>query len=179
MLTKAKMLYQVKLILDYLPEEEYNLIPKETINYIEDNFEYDENIKIDSNIPLENQNIDDSSYKYLEKIIAEAEKNQKVSKNKELEDYIKDVKESNKNFETNVENIRLKELVELLKKENGKIPKIKSLVEDYKNALEEKNKKIEELEKNNKYLIELFNRIPKFIRKFFIKEDIKLLNEGK
>ena len=32
MLTKAKMLYQVKLILDYLPEEEYNLIPKETIN---------------------------------------------------------------------------------------------------------------------------------------------------
>ena len=170
MLTKAKMLYQVKLILDYLPEEEYNLIPKETINYIEDNFEYDENIKIDPNIPLENQNIDDSSYKYLEKIIAEAEKNQKASKNKELEDYIKDVKESNKNFETNVENIRLKELVELLKKENGKIPKIKSLVEDYKNALEEKN---------NKYLIELFNRIPKFIRKFFIKEDIKLLNEGK
>ena len=173
------MLYQVKLILDYLPEEEYNLIPKETINYIEDNFEYDENIKIDPNIPLENQNIDDSSYKYLEKIIAEAEKNQKASKNKELEDYIKDVKESNKNFETNVENIRLKELVELLKKENGKIPKIKSLVEDYKNALEEKNKKIEELEKNNKYLIELFNRITKFIRKFFIKEDIKLLNEGK
>ena len=178
MLTKAKMLYQVKLILDYLPEEEYNLIPKETINYIEDNFEYDENIKIDPNIPLENQNIDDSSYKYLEKIIAEAEKNQKASKNKELEDYIKDVKESNKNFETNVENIRLKELVELLKKENGKIPKIKSLVEDYKNALEEKNKKIEELKKNNKYLIELFNRIPKFIRKFFIKDDIKLLNEG-
>ena len=38
-------------------------------------------------------------------------------------------------------------------------------------------KKIEELEKNNKYLIELFNRIPKFLRKIFIKnEDIKLLN---
>ena len=178
MLTKAKMLYQVKLILDYLPEEEYNLIPKETINYIEDNFEYDENIKIDSNIPLENQNIDDSSYKYLEKIIAEAEKNQKENPLL-LIDSEEDVKESNKNFETNVENIRLKELVELLKKENGKIPKIKSLVEDYKNALEEKNKKIEELEKNNKYLIELFNRIPKFVRKFFIKEDIKLLNEGK
>ena len=27
-------------------------------------------------------------------------------------------------------------------------------------------------------MIELFNRIPKFIRKFFIKDDIKLLNEG-
>ena len=32
MLSKAKALYQVKLILDYLPEEEYKLIPKETIN---------------------------------------------------------------------------------------------------------------------------------------------------
>ena len=40
MLTKAKSLYQVKLILDYLPEEEYDLIPQETIDYIEDNFEY-------------------------------------------------------------------------------------------------------------------------------------------
>lgn len=179
MLTKAKMLYQVKLILDYLPEEEYNLIPKEIINYIEDNFEYDENIKIDPNIPLENQNIDDESYKYLEKIIAEAEKNQKVSKNKEVEDYIKDVKESNKNFETNFENIRLKELVELLKKENEKIPKVKKLVEEYKNALEENNKKIEELEKNNRYLRELINKIPKFIRKLFIKEEIKLLSDGK
>ena len=44
MLSKAKLLYQVKLILDYLPKEEYNLIPQETIYYIEDNFEYDENI---------------------------------------------------------------------------------------------------------------------------------------
>lgn len=42
MLSKAKALYQVKLILDYLPEEEYKLIPKETIEYIENNFEYDE-----------------------------------------------------------------------------------------------------------------------------------------
>ena len=33
MLSKAKALYQVKLILDYLPEEEYKLIPKETIDY--------------------------------------------------------------------------------------------------------------------------------------------------
>ena len=57
MFTKAKSLYQVKLILECLPEEEYKLIPEETINYIEDNFEYDENIAIDPNIPLEKQNI--------------------------------------------------------------------------------------------------------------------------
>ena len=176
MLTKAKMLYQVKLILDYLPKEEYNLIPKETINYIEENFEYDEKIQISPNIPLENQNIDDETYKYLEKIINEAEKNKKVSNNNESTDYIK---ESNKNFETSAENIRLQKLVKLLKKENEKIPKAKKLVEEYKNALAEKNKEIEVLEKNNKYLRELINRIPKFIRKFFIKDDIKLLNEGK
>lgn len=44
MLTKAKALYQVKLILDYLPEEEYRQIPQEMIDYIEENLEYDENI---------------------------------------------------------------------------------------------------------------------------------------
>lgn len=179
MLTKEKMLYQVKLILDYLPDKEYKLIPKETINYIEENYEYDENIKIDPNIPLENQNIDDESYKYLEKIINEAEKNQKEFKKDELEDYIKNVKECNKDFETNVENIRLKELVELLKQENEKIPKVKKLVEEYKNALEEKNEKIQMLEKNNEYLREIINRIPKFIKRIFIKEDIKLLDDAK
>ena len=36
MLSQAKVLYQVKLILDYLPEEEYKLIPQEMIDYIED-----------------------------------------------------------------------------------------------------------------------------------------------
>ena len=43
MLSKEKSLYQVKLILDYLPEEEYKLIPQDLIDYVEDNFEYDEN----------------------------------------------------------------------------------------------------------------------------------------
>lgn len=33
MLSKAKAIYQVKLILDYLPDEEYKLIPQETIDY--------------------------------------------------------------------------------------------------------------------------------------------------
>ena len=38
MLSNRKMLYQVKLILDYLPEEEYRLIPQDMINYIENNY---------------------------------------------------------------------------------------------------------------------------------------------
>lgn len=57
MLSQAKVLYQVKLILDYLPEEEYKLIPQEMIDYIEDNFEYDENFSIDPEIPLENKKL--------------------------------------------------------------------------------------------------------------------------
>lgn len=178
MLTKAKMLYQVKLILDYLPEEEYNLIPKETINYIEDNFEYDENIKIDPNIPLENQNIDDNSYKYLEKIIAQVEKNQIKDDNEN--NHITNAEKSSETDYTKEENIRLKSLVEILQKENAKIPKVKDLVQEYKDELENKNEKIKELEANNYYLQSQLNRIPKFIRRIFIKEDdVKLLESGK
>ena len=77
-MTKSEALYQVKLILDYLPEEEYKLIPKETIDYIEENFEYDENISIDPNIPLENQNIDDKAYEFLDKVIKSTEVNNKT-----------------------------------------------------------------------------------------------------
>ena len=73
MLSKAKALYQVKLILDYLPEEEYKLIPKETIEYIENNFEYDENFSINPNIPLEKQKIDDKAYEILDKIVKATE----------------------------------------------------------------------------------------------------------
>ena len=39
MLTNKKVLYQVKLILDCLPDNEYALIPKDTIDYIENNYE--------------------------------------------------------------------------------------------------------------------------------------------
>ena len=80
MLSKSKALYQVKLILDYLPEEEYKLIPQETIDYIEDNFEYDENITINPDIPLERQKIDDKAYELLDKIINQAESYEKKTK---------------------------------------------------------------------------------------------------
>ena len=71
MLYRAKALYQVKLILECLPEEEYKLIPQEKIDYIEENFEYDENFRIDPKKPLEKQKIDDKAYDLLEKIVKE------------------------------------------------------------------------------------------------------------
>lgn len=180
MLSKAKALYQVKLILDYLPEEEYKLIPKETIEYIEDNFEYDENFSIDPNIPLEKQKIDDKAFEMLDKIVKSAEmtkKENKSIKNDEMDSYLKDIRESNQNYNARIENIRLKNLVEILKKENSKIQKAKDLLSDYKDALKQKEDEIARLKKNNQDLYEYIQKIPKFLRKIFIKnEDIKLLN---
>ena len=77
MISKAKALYQVKVILDYLPEDEYKLIPKEMLDYIEDNFEYDEKFSIEPNIPLEKQKIDDKAYEMLDKIVKSAETTKK------------------------------------------------------------------------------------------------------
>ena len=183
MVTKAKALYQVKLVLDYLPEEEYKLIPQETIDYIEENFEYDENFTIDPKIPLEKQKIDDKAYDLLEKIVKQTktvysnENSIQKKSSSEIDEYIKKVKQSNKNYDTRIENIRLNNLVELLKKENSKIPKAKELLEEYKDALKQKDVEIENLKRNNQELYESIQRLPKIIKKIFIKDiDTKLLN---
>ena len=126
MLSKDKALYQVKLILDYLPEEEYKLIPKETIDYIEDNFEYDENIVVDPKIPLEQQKIDDKAYEILDKILNEVSKKEDESLDNRINTYIQEVENSNQNYNIQIENIRLKNLVEMLKKENNKMMKLKN-----------------------------------------------------
>ena len=108
MLSKAKAMYQVKLILDYLPDEEYKLIPQETIDYIEDNFEYDENFTINPSIPLENQKIDDKACELLDKIVksvGSAKLLVKTKKTSESDEYVQKVKETNTDIER--ENIRL------------------------------------------------------------------------
>lgn len=175
MLTKEKSLYQVKLILNYLPEEEYKLIPKETINYIETNFEYDENITIDPNIPLEEQKIDYKAYEMLDKIIKDIEEKSNYFKTKENSKDIK--KETSKNYNAEIENIKLKNLVEVLQKENLKISKAKTLLEEYKEALNKKEKEIEKLKLTNEQLYDNIHKLPKFIRKIFLKDyNDKMLN---
>lgn len=179
MISKARALYQVKLILDYLPKEEYKLIPKDTIEYVENNFEYDENFSINPNIPLEKQKIDDKAYEILEKIVKLTETTKKENdlvNNEEINDYVKEVKESNQNYNTRIENIKLKNLVELLKEENSKIPKAKNLLSEYKDALKQKDEEIEILKKNNQELYNSIQKLPKLIKKFFLKDlDTKLL----
>lgn len=178
MLTKAKVLYQVKLILDSLPQNEYDLIPKNVIDYIEENFEYDQNITINPDIPLENQNIDSQTYDMLEKIIKGVEVEKNTANHDEISDYIKKVKESNNEFDIKVDNIRLKKMVETLKNDNKKIHKAKKLLQDYNTTLKNKNKEIQELKYKNEILMKKINVIPKFIRNIFIKENDRIiLNE--
>ena len=105
-MTKEKSLYQVKLILDCLPEEEYSKISEETIKYIEENMEYSDDIKINPDIPLENQKIDDKTYDFLEKIVKDIES----PKNKKMEN-------TEENTEENLLNgLDRKKLIELLEK---------------------------------------------------------------
>lgn len=174
MLTNAKALYQVKLILDYLPKDEYDLIPQEVIEYVENNFEIDKNIKINPEIPLESQNIDDKTYEILEKIIKKIDSITN-KKNDDISKYVESTKKSNEE----IENIRLNNLVEDLKEKNGKIPKVKNLVQEYKNALRDKDNEITKLQKDNEILLSIYKKISKFIRKIFVREkEIKLLSSG-
>lgn len=175
MLTKEKALYQVKLILQYLPEEEYNLIPKQTIDYIENNFEYDENIEINPEIPLENQRIDDKTYEFLNKMLNDIERQKANQEKKEIEQYIEKVEKENENIDAKIENIRLKKLVEVISKENEKLPKAKKLLEEYNETLRQKETEILNLQEYIKILEGKLNRIPKIIRKIFIIEEVKLL----
>ena len=171
-----KILYQVKVILDFLSEEEYQLIPKETIDYIENNYEYDENFSIDPDIPLENQKIDDRTFVFLDNLIKEIESNIQNEKIKEYE---------NKNPNNELDNtldikqkyMQLKELVEILKKENSKIPQVKDLIEQYKYMLTQKDLEIEKLKQNNQNLLNCIQQLPKIIKRLFIKDlNTNLLN---
>jgi len=114
----------------------------------------------------------------LDKIVKSAERNRE--NNKDINQYIAEVKEQNKEFETKIENIKLKNIVESLKKENDKLPKAKVLLEEYKIALKQKDIEIERLKENNQNLYECIQKIPKILRKIFIKDnDIKLLINSK
>lgn len=173
MLTKSKSLYQVKLIIDCLAKDEYKLIPQETINYLEKNLEYDEKIVIHPDIPLEDQNIDDKAYDMLEKIMKQVEENKKKSIKQQTEEYVKNIRGSNKEFDMKIENIELKKIIKRLEEENSKLPKAKKLVEEYQKVLKQKYNQIKELKEKNSYLYEYIDNIPKLIRKIFIKEEIK------
>jgi len=97
-------------------------------------------------------------------------------KNAEIDSYLKEIRESNQNYNARIENIRLKNLVEILKKENSKISKAKNLLSEYKDAMKEKDNEIKELRRSNQDLYNCIQGLPQIIKKLFIKNtDIKLL----
>lgn len=179
MLTKPQYLYQAKLIIDCLPEDEYNSIPKETLKYIEENMQVDESIKIDPEVELSEQNVDTQTLMFLNDIIQNI-KLHKMAKQYEndVKSYIKEVEERNAGFEARVDNINLNEKVERLEKQNEKLPKAKELIEDYKKVVSKKEEEIVKLKEECNMLTTMLNRIPKFIRKIFLRNSkTKLLQE--
>lgn len=171
-MTKEKAYYQAKLIIDGLSEDEYNLIPKDFIDKISENMEYDENITVNPELPLEEQDIDDKTYDILEEMLNRIDKN--VIKDIENQEEI--AEDSAEMDSLKSENLQLKEVIERLKKENGKIVQIKELVQEYKDELNKKAKEMEDLKIQNEELLNSIKKVPKLIRKLYFKEfESKLL----
>ncbi|MBR3001964.1 MAG: hypothetical protein IKF38_00085 [Clostridia bacterium] len=158
-MTKEESLYQVKLILDNLNDEDYEKIPDEIWDYIYENMEYNPNITVDEDKPLLEQDIDEKTYDFLEKLIYNIEHNpvqNKVdSKKEDLENYDKE------------------ELISLIKKyqtENSKISKIKDLINEYKENLSKNINEINNLKETNLKYHENIKKCPKIIRKIFFRD---------
>ncbi len=106
----------------------------------------------------------------------------KVIEKPKLEVERRDIEVEQRIQELQNENIKLKSIIKALEEENKKIEKAKELVIDYKGALsiqEEKNKKlkneIDKLQQSNDELYESISKMPKILRKIFIKDYTKLL----
>ena len=172
-MTKSKAYYEAYLVLQCLSEVEYNLIPKDLLDEITSKMEKDDSIKIDSNIPLEKQQLSDKTYDILDKVITAIEKSygkdaidhpenvvteeKPNKKNKPMIEEIDldlDIKPINKNQERynglpdsrlREENIKLQSIIATLKAENVKVGKAKDLVMDYQGLVEKQEKEITKL----------------------------------
>lgn len=182
MVAKDKALYQVKVILDYLPRDEYALISPETIEYIDENYEFDENFSLDLNVPLYEQKISSKAYSVLKKVVKEIETNAEIYKDIQLDNMSNEDVQKNLRI-TKSENLKLKQMIENLKVNSDKVDDAKQLVIDYRQVLTNKDDEIIKLkeqlssvQKDNEDLIGMMNKVPSFFRKLFIgKEECKLL----
>ena len=86
---------------------------------------------------------------------------------KELAKIIYRIKDENNLIETKKENISLKKQVDELTLQNKKLYETKSLINQYKNVMNQKNRDIERLIIENEKLNANFEKIPNFIRKIF------------
>lgn len=179
MLSKPQYLYQAKLIIDCFPKEDYALIPKETIKYIEANMKADSNIVINPQISLEEQDIDPQTWEFLQNIADDISNREfyKEYKN-DIAEYLNIVNEQNESFKTKVDNINLSKDITILEKETQKITKAKELIYGYQQVIANKDEKIKNLEQECISLKEMLNKFPKFIKVLFLRnKKVKLLSE--
>ena len=145
--------------------------------------------KIKSDIQGKNLNFSDADVSNYVESIKEQNKRTKSLKSMfekfEIEQYVQSVKKENEMHETLIENIKLSRKIGELQIENTKIEKAKQLITDYmttlnnlkieNDSLKNENKKTNE---NDETLRNIIKRLPKFIRRIFIKEDnVKMLLE--
>lgn len=162
-MTKEEALYQAKLIIDQLSEDEYNLLPIDQVNYIHENYQYNEDIQIDPNIPLFEQDIDEQTVEILENLMDNTDFF-------DLKKYKVDgvaLKKEIINLEEEIEEINFQH--------NDQLLKIKKFTQEYKDALAQANLNIDKLKKNNEELYSLINKVPKLFRKIFLKVDVDKL----
>ncbi len=194
MLSKEKAMYQTWLIIEGLSKKEKSLISTDLLNEIKNTMEKDENIKIDFSIPLEKQKLDTKTWSMLGKVMKSAERNG-YKKPKKMVENVEETYNNGKgtnNFEMENENI------ETIKLENIKLAQelsqtkenVRELIAGYKKAFEDSQaenaklrqdyevseNEVEKLKQDCKELIQMFDRIPGFIRKIFVKDEkIKML----
>lgn len=180
MLSNEKAMYQAYLVIECLPEEEKNLIPLEEIENLKKQMKIDENIKINPNISLSKQKIDDKTLDILDSILKRIDKNEtkiKVELNeiKESQDVI-DIKRISKLL---TENYILNEKIKNIEGSNQKVEEYRDIAVKFKDVLEilndEKDMLMVQLEKLNK----TYNELPSLVKKIFLNnKKVKMIASG-
>ncbi len=116
-----------------------------------------------------------------ETIVRKQEPKREISNNKHIDEKNSFI-ESEKIRKLQDENIKLRSIIDLLKEENKKIDKAKELFGDYKEIvvrkdqkIQELNKEMEALKKANEELKQEIDKLPRLIRRIFIKDTVKKL----
>lgn len=182
----SSLLYELKLKLDYLEEDEYSKISKDVIGYIEDNAKYDEKIKAPSKAKLKKNGLENEDLKLIEKILKQIDKSKKnklkikdepkISK-QYIDEYLSKIKKDNEVRNLKIEVYRAKALIEKLEDENKKIDQAKNLLEEYNKLIKGYEVKISKLKDENTMLNLYMKKIPRLVKNIFVgRRDQKLLN---
>lgn len=168
MLSNEKAMYQAYLIIENLPENEKKLISSEEIEKLKNNMDIDESIKINPEIDLKKQNIDEKTFKILNCIFKKSENT--------LENIIKN-NNDNKTFiqikslkELLMENYILIERLDSFKVKNQNLKEYKDTLISFKKLFEGLKKEKESLLEKQQKIIKAYEEIPNSIKRIFLND---------